>query len=54
MADRGFTIRDMLKELNIELNLPPFMEGRQQLPAEDDRVGRLIATLCIHVERAIG
>ena len=27
MADRGFTIKDMLKELNIELNLPPFMEG---------------------------
>jgi len=39
MADRGFTIRDMLKQLNIELNLPPFMEGRQQLPAEDVRVG---------------
>ena len=27
MADRGFTIRDMLKQLNGELNLPPFMEG---------------------------
>ena len=40
MADRGFTIRDMLKQLNIELNLPPFMEGRDQLPAEEVRVGR--------------
>ena len=54
MADRGFTIRDTLKELNIELNLPPFMEGRQQLPAEDVRIGRSIASLRIHVERAIG
>ena len=27
MADRGFTIRDILKELNIELNIPPFMQG---------------------------
>ncbi len=54
MADRAFTIRDMLKELNIELNLPPFMEGRQQLPAEEVRVGRSIALLRIHVERAIG
>ena len=27
MVDRGFTIRDMLKQLNVELNLPPFMEG---------------------------
>ena len=41
MADRGFTIKDMLKELNIDLNLDlnvdlnPFMEGKQQLSAED-------------------
>ena len=53
MADRGFTIRDMLKELNIELNLPPFMEGRRQLPPEVQE-GRKIASLRIHVERAIG
>lgn len=51
MADRGFTIRDM--QLNIELNLPPFMEGRDQLTAEEVRVGKSIASLRIHVERAI-
>ena len=34
MADRGFTIKDMLREIGVELNIPPFMEGRQQLPAE--------------------
>ena len=39
MADRGFTIKDMLKQLKIELNLPPFMEGRKQLPAEDVQEG---------------
>lgn len=54
MADRGFTIKDMLKELNIDLNIPPFMEGRQQLPAEEVETGRTIASLRIHVERAIG
>ncbi len=54
MADRGFTIKDMLKELNIELNIPPFMEGRQQLPAQERQEGRTIASLWIHVERAIG
>lgn len=54
MADRGFTIKDMLKELNIELNLPPFMEGKQQLTAEKVQEGRTIASLRIHVERAIG
>lgn len=53
MADRGFTIKDMLKELNVELNLPPFMEGRSQLPASQVQ-GRKIASLHIHVERAIG
>ena len=54
MADRGFTIKDVLKELNITLNLPPFMEGRSQLPAEKVAEGRKIASLRIHVERAIG
>ena len=54
MADRGFTIKDMLKELNVALNLPPFMEGRSQLPASQVQEGRKIASLRIHVERAIG
>ena len=54
MADRGFTIKDMLKELNVELNLPPFMEGRSQLPASQVQEGHKIASLRIHVERAIG
>ena len=43
----------MLKELNIELNLPPFMEGRSKLPAIQVQEGRKIASLRIHVERAI-
>ena len=34
MADRGFTIKDVLKELNIDLNMPPFLEGQRQLSAE--------------------
>ena len=55
VADRGFAIQDMLKQLNIELNLPSFMEGRDQLTAEEVRVGRSIASLLrIHIERAIG
>lgn len=54
MADRGFTIKDMLKELNIELNIPPFLDGRRQLPSTDVEAGRKIASLRIHVERAIG
>ena len=54
MADRGFTVKEMLKELNIELNIPPFLQGRKQLPSEEVQKGRKIASLRIHVERAIG
>ena len=54
MADRGFTVKDMLKEIGVELNIPPFMEGRKQLPAIEVQEGRHIASVRIHVERAIG
>ena len=54
MADRGFAIRDVLEELNISLNIPPFMERHQQLPSDEVKTGRKIASLRIHVERAIG
>ena len=54
MADRGFTIRDLLKDVNAELNIPPFMEGRQQLSSEEVQVGCDISSLRFHVERAIG
>ena len=46
MADRGFTIENMLKEVGAELNI---MEGRQQLPTNE---GRCIASVRMHVERA--
>ena len=54
MADRGFTVRNLLEEKGVSLNIPPFMENRQQLPAEEVQLGRKIASLRIHVERAIG
>ena len=54
MADRGFNIKDLLKDIGVELNIPPFMEGRQQLPPQEIETGRRIASLRIHVERAIG
>ena len=25
MADRGFTVKDVLKEIGVELNIPPFI-----------------------------
>ena len=53
MADRGFTVRDLLAEKGVALNIPPFMDGKQLAPEEIQR-GRQIASLRIHVERAIG
>ena len=47
MADRGFTIKDMLKELQVDLNILPFLEGRSQLSPEDVQAGRKIASLHI-------
>ena len=35
MADRGFTIQDLLDTRGVKLNMPPFMEGRKQLPSEE-------------------
>ena len=54
MADWGFTVKDMLKEIGVELNIPPFMEGGKQLPAMEVQEGRQVACVRIHVERAIG
>ena len=54
MADRGFIIKEMLKEVGAELNIHPFMEGRQQLPTDEIHEGRRIASIRIHVERALG
>ena len=54
MADRGFTIKDLLAAVGADLNLPPFLRGKKQLSAEEVAEGRSIASLRIHVERAIG
>ena len=52
MADRGFTVRDLLAEKGITLNIPPFSDGK--LTSEEIQRGCQIASLDIHVERTIG
>ena len=47
MADRGFTIHDQLKAIGVDLNIPPFMEGRAQLPASKVIEGCKIC-ICTH------
>lgn len=52
MADKGFTIEDLLP-LGIKLNIPPFLGGSNQMPAEEVIQTQEIASLRIHVERVI-
>ena len=52
LADKGFTISDLLP-LGVFLNLPPFLGGSSQMPAEDVVKTQEIASLRIHIEQAI-
>ena len=53
MADKGFTIRDLLQKINVNLNIPAFLKEKQ-FSSEDVSKVRKIASVRIHVERAIG
>ena len=53
MADRGFDIEEDLALLGIRLNIPPFLKGKKQLDAKELVETRRIASLRIHVERAM-
>ena len=53
MADRGFTIEEELKPLNVKLNIPAFLDGREQLSENEVKESQTIASVRIHVERAI-
>ena len=52
MADKGFTVEDLLT-LGVSLNIPPFLGQSLQMPAEDVVKTQVIASLRIHIERAI-
>lgn len=53
MADRGFDLQDDLPE-GVSLNIPPFLSGKSQLTLQEENETRRIASLRVHVERAIG
>ncbi|CAN7995181.1 unnamed protein product [Ixodes pacificus] len=52
MADKGFRIEDLLKEINVELNTPPFLR-KGNFTTEEVKETEEIASLRIHVERRI-
>ncbi len=53
MADRGFTITDLLYERKVKLVIPAFTKRGMQLSEEDTTNTRRIANVRVHVERVI-
>ena len=53
MADRGFDIEEDLIPLGVRLNIPPFLRGKTQLSYRETTETRRIASVRIHVERAM-
>lgn len=53
MADHGFNIQDLFEQKRVRVNIPPFLNGKPQLSEEELVKTRRIATIRIHVERAI-
>ena len=52
VADRGFDISSIMPE-GTNVNIPPFLGGRPQFEADELVATRRIASLRIHVERAM-
>ena len=53
MADRGVTVHDELDRVGVSLNIPPFLGGRDYLTKAEVKASQTIASVRIHVERAI-
>jgi len=53
MADRGFDIEEDLIIRGVRLNIPPFLKGKKQFEEHEIIATRRIASLRIHVERAM-
>ena len=51
LADRGFTVQDLLNPLQVQLKIPSFLKGRKSLSAAEELETRRIAKARIHVER---
>ena len=53
MADKGFDIKDLLTPLEVDLNIPPFLRNKEQFDESEVDQTQSIASVRIHVERAI-
>ncbi|CAN7942756.1 unnamed protein product [Ixodes hexagonus] len=53
MADRGFTLEPHLEARGVKMNVPAFTRGKPQLSESEVTRTQRIASVRIHVERAI-
>ena len=53
MTNRGFTNEKELEPLNVTLNIPLFLDGRDQFATDEVKNSQTIASVRIHVDRAI-
>ena len=53
MVDCGFDIEEDSIPLGVRLNIPPFLRGKTQLNEKEITETRRIASVRIHVERAM-
>ena len=53
MVDCGFDISNIVPN-GVTVNMPPFLAGRDQMTAAETEETMSIASVLIHVERAIG
>ena len=51
LADRGFTVQDLLHPLQADVNIPSFLEGRSSLSAAEELLTCKIANARIHAEQ---
>ena len=54
LADRGFTIYDLVRQYQAHAKLPAFTKGKAQLEAKEVSESRELARVRIHIERLIG
>ncbi|XP_046612867.1 uncharacterized protein LOC124301615 [Neodiprion virginianus] len=54
LADRGFTVHDIVEAKQAHLNIPPFLNGRDRLTPQEEMSPKKIAKQRIYVEHVIG
>ena len=55
MADRGLNVvQELSASKDVQVNIPSFMKGRNQLSLSEVIKDRRTASKCVHIERIIG